>query len=253
MSQTHWPIKLYLKACQDTHSTFDHNLKFLTGPLPTLFQDPSQSLAAILKRLTVWAMPFERSCKNKEMDWRTPFNTDTPADSVITQNRLTPEYSVRKRWDPNDISHLGPGLRRKSVTIIPLTVALVNWSTEHRLLARISYVYITMVVSLDRSFVLNSCNSQYSLLLSKLFSDLSLVARGYYLISVYILCYYRDNRYILVGKTGGNSRMVGKLMHRIVNTTKSAFYYHILMSSSTTLRSLRSFRYQLMKLSTPAV
>ena len=29
------------------------------------------------------------------------------------------------------------------------------------LLARISYVYIMVVISLDRSFVLNSCNSQY--------------------------------------------------------------------------------------------
>ena len=33
---------------------------------------------------------------------------------------------------------------------------------SERLLARVSYIYIMMIVSLDRSFVFNSCNSQYS-------------------------------------------------------------------------------------------
>ena len=38
--------------------------------------------------------------------------------------------------------------------------------SEHRLLARISFVYIVTNFSLDRSLVLNSCNRQYTLFLS---------------------------------------------------------------------------------------
>ena len=56
-------------------------------------------------------------------------------------------------------------------------------------------VGVMMVISLDRSFVLNSFNSQYSPLLSALSPAHSLVARSYKLFPVYILCYYRNNCY----------------------------------------------------------
>ena len=38
-----------------------------------------------------------------------------------------------------------------------------NEHREQRLLTQIFYVYITKIVFLDRSFVLNSCNNQYNL------------------------------------------------------------------------------------------
>ena len=61
--------------------------------------------------------------------------------------------------------------------------------SENRLLARISYVYITMVISLNRSFVLNSCNNQYNLFYCLSYLQTSVYSSKEFVTLVY-LCLY---------------------------------------------------------------
>ena len=66
-----------------------------------------------------------------------------------------------------------------------------SWSEhrEHKLLTRFFYVYITVNVFLDRSFVLNSCNSQYNQFYCFNYLQISVYSSKEFVTLVY-LCLY---------------------------------------------------------------